>query len=424
MDAARQAAFSRTIFHVDMDAFFVSVEELYDSSLKGKAVVVGGQRNERGVVSAASYEARKFGVHSAMPLRTAAKMCPHAIFVNGHPERYRECSEKVYEVLGAFSPQVEMASIDEAYLDMTGTERLHGPPLKAAHALHERMKSDTRLNCSVGIGSSRLIAKVSSAQAKPNGVLWIVPGEEAKFLAPLDIREIPGVGKVMESNLHALGIKKVGDLAKLEEGELEERFGKWGLALSGKSRGEDAGGWFDTEVGEDVGAKSISHEHTYNEDTADIAQLEATLMRLSEMVGRRLREANYYAGTVQLKLRYKDFTTITRAHSLPGPTQLDTEIFEHIRALFRKNWKKGIEVRLLGVQTSSFTSAPDEQMDLLDGSRQKRWKDALAAADRLRDKFGESSVGLAAGLRGGFRERTHENPASLPGKSKGGRPKP
>jgi DNA polymerase-4 len=410
-------AFLRTIFHVDMDAFFVSVEELFDPSLKGKAVVVGGQRDERGVVSAASYEARKFGVHSAMPLRTAAKMCPQAIFVNGHPERYRECSEQVYKVLDAFSPQVEMASIDEAYLDMTGTERLHGPPLKAAHALHQRMKVDTRLNCSVGIGTSRLIAKVSSAQAKPNGVLWIVPGEEAKFLAPLDVREIPGVGKVMETHLHALGIKKVGDLAKLEDSELEDRFGKWGLALAGKARGEDAGGWFDSEVGADFGAKSISHEHTYNDDTADVSQLESTLMRLCEMVGRRLRESNFHARTVQLKLRYKDFTTITRAHTLPAPTQLDTEIFEHVRALFRKNWKKGVPVRLLGVQTSSFTSAAP-QINLLEGARQQRWKDALAAADRLRDKFGESSVGLAAGLRGSFRERTHENPAGLPGKGK------
>src|SRR5277367_732261 len=294
-------AFARTIFHVDMDAFFVSVEELYDPSLKGKAVVVGGQRGDRGVVSAASYEARKFGVHSALPLRTAAKLCPQAIFVNGHPDRYRECSEKVHKVLGTFSPQVEMASIDEAYLDMTGTERLHGPPLKAAHTLHLRMKADTGLNCSIGMGTSRLIAKVSSAQAKPNGLLFIVPGEEAKFLAPLDVREIPGVGKVMESHLHELGIKKVGDLARLEDSELEQRFGKWGLALAGKSRGLDAGGWFDNEVGADLDAKSISHEHTYNEDTADASQLESTLMRLSEMVARRLRQAGFYAETVQLK---------------------------------------------------------------------------------------------------------------------------
>jgi DNA polymerase-4 len=410
-------AFPRTIFHVDMDAFFVSVEELFDPSLKGKAVVVGGNRDERGVVSAASYEARKFGVHSAMPLRTAARMCPHAIFVNGHPERYRECSEKVYKVLGSFSPQVEMASIDEAYLDMTGTERLHGPPLKAAHILHQRMKADTNLNCSVGIGTSRLIAKVSSAQAKPNGVLWIVPGEESKFLAPLDVREIPGVGKVMEGHLHALGIKKVGDLTKLEDSELEDRFGKWGLALAGKARGEDAGGWFDTEVASDLEAKSISHEHTYNEDTANVSQLESTLMRLSEMVGRRLRESKFHARTVQLKLRYKDFTTITRAHTLPAPTQLDTEIFDQIRTLFRKNWKKGVPIRLLGVHASSFTTQPD-QLNLLEGTRQQRWKDALAAADRLRDKYGESSVSLAAGLRGNFRERTHENPAGLPGKNR------
>src|SRR5580692_3478516 len=411
------SAFVKTIFHVDMDAFFVSVEELFDPSLKGKAVVVGGQRDERGVVSAASYEARKFGVHSAMPLRTAAKQCPHAIFVDGHPERYRECSGKVYKVLGAFTPQVEMASIDEAYLDMTGTERLHGPPLKAAHNLHQRMKSETGLNCSVGIGTSRLVAKVSSGQAKPNGILYIVPGQEAKFLGPLDVREIPGVGKVMETHLHALGIKKVGDLANLEEGELEDRFGKWGLALAGKSRGEDAGGWFDSEVAADRDAKSISHEHTYNEDTADPARLESTLMRLSEMVGRRLREADFHARTIQLKLRYKDFATITRAHTLPNPTQLDGEIFAQARGLFRKNWKPGKEVRLLGVQASSF-EAKAEQIDLLEGGRQQRWKDALAAADRLRDKFGESSVKLAAGMRGNFRERTHENPAGLPGKAK------
>src|ERR1700692_2732043 len=183
--ASNTPAFARTIFHVDMDAFFVSVEELYDPSLKGKAVVVGGQRHERGVVSAASYEARKFGVHSALPLRTAAKLCPHAIFVDGHPERYRECSEKVFNVLQAFSPQVEMASIDEAYLDMTGTARLHGPALRAAHKLHQRMKEDTHLNCSIGIGSSRLVGKVSFAQSKTHRVVLVVLGAESKFLAPL-----------------------------------------------------------------------------------------------------------------------------------------------------------------------------------------------------------------------------------------------
>jgi DNA polymerase-4 len=308
-----------------------------------------------------------------------------------------------------------MASIDEANLDMTGTQSLHAAPLKAAHALHAKVKDETRLNCSIGIGTSRLIAKVSSAKAKPNGVLWVIPGQEAKFLAPLDVRDIPGVGKVMEQNLHALGIRQVGDLAALQEEVLEERFGKWGLALAGKARGEDAGGWFDADVGEHEDPKSISHEHTFNEDTANQVQLESTLMRLTEMVARRLREHALHARTIQLKLRYKDFTTITRAHSLPSPTQLDTEIFEQIRMLFRKNWKKGAEVRLLGVHVSSFEEAAG-QMDLLADGRHQRWQQALAAADKLRDKFGESSVGLAAGLKGAFREKTHENPASLPGR--------
>jgi DNA polymerase IV len=407
----------RTYFHVDMDAFFVSVEELFDPSLRGKPVVVGGKSNERGVVSAASYAARKFGVHSAMPLRTAYKLCPQAIFVEGHPDRYREYSQKVYEVLHSFSPLVEMASIDEAYLDMTGTERLYGPPLRAAHLLHQRMKERTALNCSVGIAVSRLVAKISSDQAKPNGVLWIIPGRESSFLAPLDVRKVPGVGKVTEKNLHSFGIRKVGDLARLEDSFLEQHFGKWGLALAGKSRGLDAGGWYDTEIGEDTGPKSISHEHTFAEDTADAAQLEATLTRLCEMVGRRLREHGLNARTIQLKLRYSDFSTITRAHSITRATQLDTELFAEIRRLFRDNWKAGATVRLLGVHVSSWEEG-DAQMGLLDEDRHERWRQTLAAADRMRDKFGESAVSLASSLRGAFRERTHENPAGLPGKKK------
>jgi DNA polymerase-4 len=408
----------RTYFHVDMDAFFVSVEEVYDPSLIGKPVVVGGQAHERGVVSAASYAARKFGVHSAMPLRTAYKLCPKAIFVDGHPARYREYSEKVYTVLSDFSPVVEMASVDEAYIDITGTERLYGPPLRAAQLLHDRMKAATRLNCSIGIAASRLVAKISSDQAKPNGVLWVIPGTEAAFLAPLDVRKVPGVGKVTEKNLHAAGIRKVGDLARLDEKLLEQRFGKLGLALAGKSRGLDAGGWFDREIGEDVGPKSISHEHTYNEDTADVVQLESTLARLSEMVGRRLREHGLHARTLQLKLRYSDFTTITRAHSLNRATQIDTEIFDEIRALFHANWRRGATIRLLGVQTSGFVQPGEEQLDLLGEEKHEKWQRTLAAADRMRDRFGESAVSLAASLRGQFRERTHENPAGLPGKKR------
>ena len=400
-----------------MDAFFVSVEELFDPSLKGQPVVVGGRPNERGVVSAASYAARAFGVHSAMPLRTAYKLCPQAIFLDGHPERYRECSHQVYDVLRSFSPLVEMASIDEAYLDMTGTERLHGPPMRAAHRLHQKMKDQTKLNCSVGIAASRLVAKISSDQAKPNGVLWVIAGQEAAFLAPLDVRKVPGVGKVTEKNLHTLGIRKVGDLALLDDAFLEERFGKWGMALAGKSRGLDSGGWFDSEIGAGEGPKSISHEHTFNEDTADMAQIEPTLARLCEMVGRRLREHGLHARTIQLKLRYSDFSTITRAHSVSRATQLDTELFEEVRELFRRNWKAGAAVRLLGVHVSGWADG-DQQLDLMDQGRHEKWKQALAAADRMRDRFGESAVSLAAGLRGNFRERTHENPAGLPGKKK------
>ena len=225
----------RTIFHVDMDAFFVSVEELFDPSLKGKPVVVGGQKHERGVVSAASYAARQFGVHSALPLRTAAKLCPQAIFLDGHPAWYREYSHKVHAVLREFSPCVEMASVDEAYMDLTGTERLLGPPLRAAHALHERVKQQTGLNCSIGIATSRMVAKVCSDQAKPNGILWIPPGVEAAFLGPLDVRRLPGVGKVTEEKLAQIGIRKVGDLSRLEDDFLYRRFGQWGLALAGKN---------------------------------------------------------------------------------------------------------------------------------------------------------------------------------------------
>ena len=404
-----------------MDAFFVSVEELFDPSLRGKAVVVGGQRDERGVVSAASYEARKFGVHSAMPLRTAAKLCPHALFVDGHPDRYRDYSHAVHQVLQNFSPQIEMVSIDEAYLDMTGTERLHGPALRAAHLLHQAIHVATGLNCSIGIAASRLVAKVCSDQAKPNGVLWVLPGNEARFLAPLAIRKIPGVGKVTEHNLQALGINTVGDLARFDDAFLKERFGQWGLALSGKAQGLDAGGWFDSDIGAREDPKSISHEHTFSVDTADPQRLEATLLRLAEMVGRRLREAGLHARTVQLKLRYDDFTTITRAHTLAHSTQLDTELFEAARQLFRNNWKPGRPIRLLGVHASSFAHE-EGQLDLLEGDRQRRWRQALSAADHLRDKYGESAVELGGGLNARFRERVHENPAGLPGKTRKNRP--
>jgi DNA polymerase-4 len=403
----------RIVCHVDMDAFFVSVEEIFDPSLKGKPVIVGGKANERGVVSAASYAARKFGVHSAMPLRTAAQLCPHAIFVEGHMGRYVEYSHKVFAVLNRFSPRVEMASIDEAYLDLTGTQRLHGPPMQVAHKLHEAIRAETGLNCSLGIGSSRLVAKISSDNAKPNGILYVVPGQEAKFLAPLNIRTVPGVGKKAEASLHRLGIRKVGDLARLDESFLAQHFGKWGLALAGKAIGADAGGWFDSEVGAAEDPKSISHEHTFGDDTADRARLETTLLKLSEMVARRLREQQLYARTIQLKLRYEDFSTYTRALTLDHATQLDQEVAGAVIRLFRQAWDGKTPVRLLGVQAGSLQPV-EGQMSLLDEPHTERLRQAFRSIDHIRGRYGAASISLAKTLKAGIRERVHENPPDLP----------
>ncbi len=399
-----------------MDAFFVSVEELFDPGLKGRPVVVGGRKDERGVVAAASYEARKFGVHSAMPLRTAAKLCPHAIFLDGHPERYREYSHRVHEVLLEFTPQVSMASIDEAYLEMTGTERLHGPPLEAATRLHDSIAARTGLNCSIGIATSKMLAKVCSDFAKPNGIAWVPPGMEAAFLAPLDVSRIPGVGRVTAARLREIGVRRIGDLARLDEDFLLRRFGQWGLALAGKARGADSGAWFEGEIGAYEDPKSISHEHTFSDDVRDPALLESTLARQAEKVGRRLREHRLFARTVELKLRYADFTTLSRSHTLPEATDLDADLIRVSRELFRRTWKPGAAVRLIGMGVSGLDEAQG-QVSLLDADRKERARQALAAVDRIRDRFGETSVQLAAGLAADHPERVHENPVGLPGKT-------
>jgi DNA polymerase-4 len=406
-----------------MDAFFVSVEELFNPSLKGKPVVVGGEANQRGVVAAASYAARKFGVHSAMPLRTAARLCPTAIFVSGQPGRYREISKKIYVLLNSFTPQVEMASIDEAYLDLTGTERLWGSPLETAHKLHEKVSTEIGLNCSLGLASSRLVAKVSSDQAKPNGVLYILPGQEAAFLAPLDIRKIPSVGKKTEASLHKLGIRKVGDLARLDEHFLASHFGRWGLALSGKSKGQDSGAWFDAEIGAEDHPKSISHENTFNTDVFDREKLESALLKLSEMVAKRLREHRLYARTIQLKLRYEDFSTITRAYSLDHATQIDREVAGAALQLFRNAWDGKAPIRLLGVHAGSLETT-EGQMNLLDEPAVEKLRRAFRSVDHIRNRFGAASVSLAKSLHAGIRERVHENPFDLPGKEAKDKPGP
>jgi DNA polymerase-4 len=264
-----------SILHVDMDAFFVSVELLARPELKGLPVVVGGQRDQRGVVSSASYEARRYGIHSAMPLRTAAKLCPAAIFLDGHHELYGRWSDRIATILSKYSPIVEMASIDEAYLDLAGTERLHGPPLSAAHKLLREITEATSLPCSGGLGATRLIAKVASDQAKPRGLVWVATGSEAAFLAPLGVRRIPGIGRVTEAALKNLGIETIAQLQALTLERLEENFGRWGTALFRKARGIDSYEFFI-----DAEPKSLSHNQTFGEDTNNRERLESTLSYL------------------------------------------------------------------------------------------------------------------------------------------------
>src|SRR5215831_449794 len=283
------------ILHVDMDAFFVSVELLERPELGGKPVVVGGRPDQRGVVSAASYEARKFGIHSAMPLRTAAKLCPHAIFLDGHHEKYGEWSDRVATILAKFSPVVEMVSIDEAYLDLAGTERLHGPPFATADKLLRTITRETALPCSGGLATTRLTAKVASDQAKPRGLVWVLPGCEARFLAPLSVRKIPGIGEVTERALRGLGIETVEQLAAVSQEKLEKIFGQWGTALYRKARGGDS-----YEFVIDAEPKSISHHLTFGEDTDNVNEMATILSHLSQKACKRLREAGLAARTLTL----------------------------------------------------------------------------------------------------------------------------
>ncbi|MBG98823.1 MAG: DNA polymerase IV [Solibacterales bacterium] len=403
----------RVIFHVDMDAFFVSVEEIFDPTLKGKPVVVGGLAHERGVVAAASYEVRKFGVHSAMPLRHAYRLCPQAVFIPGHPDRYRSYSRQVRAVLDDFSPQVKMASIDEAYLDMTGSKRLLGPPLNVANSLHETIKEKIRLPCSIGIGTSRLVAKIASDMAKPNGILSVLPGAEDRFLAPLDVARIPGVGKVSQENLCKYGIHKIGQLTRLQEEHLRSIWGKAGVSLVAKSRGLDVDMWSSPGMSVPDKPKSISHETTFRDDTTKQDLIDATLVKLVQLVGRRLRGYGLHGRTIQLKLRYADFKTITRARTLIRSTQLDTVILASIRELFSQNWNEDKAIRLLGVQIGSLETTSG-QLDWIDDPRDRKWKQALEATDAVRNRFGESSIGLASAMKNAHQERVHENTVDVP----------
>jgi len=382
-----------SILHVDMDAFFVSVELLERPELRGKPVVVGGRPDQRGVVSAASYEARKFGIQSAMPLRTAARLCPHAVFLDGHHERYSEWSDRVASILARFSPIVEMVSIDEAYLDLAGTERLHGPPLAAADKLLRSITQTTALPCSGGLATTRLVAKVASEQAKPRGLVWVAPGMEARFLAPLPIRKIPGIGEVTERALRALGIETVEQLASHSQEKLEKIFGQWGTALYRKARGGDA-----YEFLIDAEPKSISHNHTFGEDTDNVQELESLLSHLSQKACKRLREAGLSSRTLTLTIRYAGFETHTRSKTLQDPVRLDNDIFAVFLNLFREHRDAKRKIRLLGVALSALSHGT-EQLELLEAERREKLEKLTKATDRLRDKFGFGSVQFGGSLR-------------------------
>jgi DNA polymerase IV len=388
-----EAALARSsILHVDMDAFFVSVELLERPELRGKPVVVGGRPDQRGVVSAASYEARKYGIHSAMPLRTAGRLCPHAVFLDGRHTLYSEWSDRVAAILAKFSPVVEMVSIDEAYLDLAGTERLHGPPLAAADKLLRVITSTTGLPCSGGLAATRLVAKVASDQAKPRGLVWVAPGQEARFLAPLSVRKIPGIGEVTERALRALGIETVEQLAALPQEKLEKIFGQWGTALFRKARGGDS-----YEFVIDAEPKSISHNHTFGEDTDETVALDAMLSHLSQKACKRLREAGLAARTLTLTIRYAGFDTHMRSKTLAEPTRLDADIFMVFQDLFRKHRDLGRKIRLLGISLSGLTHEA-EQLDLLEAERRGKLEKLTSAADRLRDRFGFGSVQFGGSL--------------------------
>jgi DNA polymerase IV len=379
-----------------MDAFFVSVEEVLDPSLKGKPVIVGGDPDGRGVVAAASYTARKYGIHSAMPIVKAKRLCPHAIFLHGSHRRYREYSAKVFEILRGYSPLVETMSLDEAFIDLTGCEKLHGPVLKAAEKIHNEVREVLGLNASIGIASNKLLAKIASAYCKPNGMLWITSGMEQRFLASLPIRRIPGVGPKGETELQRIGVKSVGDLARLSLEHLEEAFGKWGASLYRKARGIS-----DSPVtSETDDPLSISRETTFDVDLTNPLLLESTLSYLTEKVTGQLRENKLFAGTVVLKLRYSDFQTVTRSKTLDMPTAQDHILFKTGVGLLRRLFTPGIKVRLIGVKFTSLTAYPHRQEELFDCNGGKSWDGLYQGIDHIRNKYGFKSL-LRATSRGG-----------------------
>jgi len=385
-----------TILHVDMDAFFVSVELVEHPELRGRPVVVGGRREARGVVASASYEARQFGVRSAMPLRTAARLCPQAVFLEPRFELYEAYSERLAEIFDRYTPAVEWASIDEAWLDLSGTARLHGPPLAVAQRLQKEIQEETGLPCSLGLAPTRLVAKVASEQAKPRGLLWVPAGAEAAFLASLPVRRLPGVGPAGEAALAAYGITTVGQLQRLPARWLEQVFGSWGAMLARRARGEDDGWSTQRE-----GPQSVSHHHTFATDVADPEAILAALSLLVQRAASRLRQLGLYARTLTLVLRTARFETRSHRRTLREPTHLDVVLLEAARSLLERNWT-GQPLRLVGVELSGLLRA-GRQLSLLEATQQARQERLLAAADRIRERYGFRSLLLARALVAGHR---------------------
>lgn len=376
----------KTVIHIDLDSFFVSVERVLNPDLERKPVVVGGRPDRRGVVATASYEARKFGLHSAMPLVTAARLCPHAIFIKGNFARYREFSRKFMAILNDFSPFIEPGGLDEAYLDVTGFESLHGSITKMATTMKNRVRTELGLPSSIGVANCKIVAKVASDYSKPDGLVEVPVGGEREFLSPLAVDKLPGVGKQTVKVLKSLGIRTIGDLSCMPSRVLTERFG-----VAGETMRRHASGIDDSLVQPPGAAKSISRETTFGEDTRDRSFLEAVLWAQSEKVGADLRRQGKKARCVMLKLRYGDFSTITRSHTHLESVSTDREIFDTGTMLLNRALKVGRQgVRLIGIGVSNLVE-PSRQTTLFISSNRKL-EELNKTIDRIRDRYGFGAI--------------------------------
>ncbi len=373
-----------TIIHVDMDAFYASVEQRDRPETRGRPVIVGADPRGRGVVSAASYEARRFGVHSAMPIGRAFRLCPEGVFLPVDMDKYAVVSGEIMAVLAEFTPLVEPLSIDEAFLDVTASRALHGDGAAIGREIKKRIRACVSLTASVGVAPNKFLAKVASELEKPDGLVVVEPGREALFLAPLPVSRLWGVGKVTGAVLETMGIRTIGQLALTPAAHLAARFGKHGPDLLNLARGVD-----DRVVETDAPSKSMGAEETFERDTHDVDLLRATLRGQSERVGRELRGAGYAGRTVTLKLRFADFSTITRAHT-DDPTQDDLVIYRRVESLFARVTLKQA-VRLIGLSVSGLGPAGEGQLSLLapDAVRRER---LARAVDRLATRFGDEIV--------------------------------